>query len=102
MFYVKIHQIDKTRILVAACDKDLKGKKFSENRLQLDLTSSFYSGELMDAAHLKPILRRCYSFNLVGDDVVSIAVAEKITSEKYIKKIKNIPYVQGLLVDDAQ
>ena len=36
------------QLLLAICDSNLKGKKFSENGIQLDLSSEFYNGEEMD------------------------------------------------------
>lgn len=101
MFSVKIHQIDGKRILVAVCDKELLGKKFTGDGLQLDLSSQFYKGELMDENKLLPILRRAYSFNIVGQKITDIALKEQIISEKNIIKIQGIPHAQGVLVDDS-
>ena len=43
---VKIHN-NEGRLILAICDKDILGKKFVEEKKQLDLSSGFYKGEQM-------------------------------------------------------
>ena len=56
---VKAHTA-KEGIIVAVCDPDILGKKFETDRLQLDLTSSFYKGELMSEEALDALVRKAY------------------------------------------
>jgi hypothetical protein len=41
---LKEHKSHDGKCVIALCDDDILGKKFEENGLQLDLTSSFYKG----------------------------------------------------------
>ena len=98
MFYVRVHKIDGNRSLVSVCDEEIFGKKFCESGLQLDLNCSFYRGDVMDAKKMLPMLKEAYSFNIVGEKVIKIALKEGMISKGNIIKIKNIPHAQGLLL----
>ncbi|MDP2749659.1 MAG: DUF424 family protein [Nanoarchaeota archaeon] len=102
MFYVKIHKIDAHRNLVSVCDEKILGEKFCENNLQLDLNCSFYRGELMEEEKMLPLLKKAYTFNIVGKDIITLALKKNLISKENIIKIKNIPHAQGLLIDDSQ
>ncbi len=98
MFYVKTHKIDGNRILVAVCDEDLLGKKFAEKGLQLDLTSPFYRGKLMDEKETIEVMKKSYCFNIVGKKIVGLALKEGFVSKANIITIKKIPSSQGLIL----
>lgn len=93
MIYVKIHSGDKKEI-VAICDKELVGKKFSEGRLCLDVKEDFYKGEIANEEEVKEILRGAENLNLVGKKAVGIALKEKIIEENSVLKIKGVPHAQ--------
>ena len=53
---VKIHKTRDRRKIIAVCDENLIGKRFEEREMQLDLSSDFYNGELMNEEE-QPALR---------------------------------------------
>ena len=93
---LKIHKTQERKI-VAVCDSELKGKKFEEGKLQLDLTASFYDGQEANETDVLNSFKNAYMVNLVGQESVNLAIKSGIAKEKNIIKIKNIPHVQAIL-----
>ncbi|MBN2478499.1 DUF424 family protein [Candidatus Micrarchaeota archaeon] len=93
--YLKIHQTQKGRI-IAACDKELIGKKLEEGKLCLDLEkySGFYKGELVTEEKLEKELDNFFSVNLVGKKSVGVALRKKLINEDNVQFIKGFPFIQ--------
>ncbi len=94
---VKIHKSPNGTIL-AICDKELIGKKFTQGKLQLNLTSSFYKGEEILVQKILELLKRAYIVNLVGKKAISFGLKANVIDKKSVMKIKNIPICQGVIV----
>ncbi len=96
---LKIHK--SCRNVVALADKELLGKKFEEGKLQLDMTTTFFKGELVDEKKaikiLQDQLREDATFNIVGEKAIATAKKADIITEKNISKIQNIPFALKLL-----
>lgn len=97
---VKIHKSPDGRKVVAVCDFDLLGKKFSDGKLQLDISNSFYNGEKRTEDSLAKELRRPCSVNIVGEKSIKFFVDRKLIDEKNVIRIKNIPHAQLVMVGD--
>ena len=78
--YVKIYETAGD-VLVAVCDKNILGKKFSFNELIFEVKESFYKGEKKTLEEIKPILEKATILNLVGVETV-----RKCIEWKYIRK----------------
>ncbi|MDO8554118.1 MAG: DUF424 family protein [Candidatus Micrarchaeota archaeon] len=96
--YMKIHS-DAHGVIVAACDKDLIGKKLEQGAVFLDLEKykSFYVGELVDEKTLETLLKanKFNSANLVGKKVIAIAIKVGLLSKSDILTVNKIPYAQA-------
>ncbi len=97
---VKIHKTPEGQIIAAVCDKDLIGKKFSEGKIQLDLTTDFYKGEKMNEEDIGDLLRNAYIVNLVGEKSVALGIKENIIEEKHIIRIDNIPHAEAVNAEE--
>jgi hypothetical protein len=97
--FVKV--VNSYRVIVAACDEDLIGKKFEEGQLQLDVKESFYKGDETSEKELIKILKdevqEDATFNLVGKKVISCALKAGIIKEENVGTIQNVPYALILL-----
>lgn len=93
---VKKH-VNEGRLVLAICDSDIIGKKFSEDNKQLDLTSSFYKGEEMEKEELKKLIKKAHIINAVGKESVSFLIKEKLVDKKNIIEIENVPHAQYAL-----
>lgn len=89
---VKKHRAPDGRMILAVCDSELIGKKFTEGKHQLDLTGDFYKGEKTDEEQLKSLLRKAYSASFAGEKSVSAAVRLGFVDDDNIIRIKGVSY----------
>ena len=97
---IKSHKSPDGKIVAAVCDTELKGKKFEEGKLQLDLTSNFFDGEEKDELTVGDTIRNADSVNLVGEKSVEIGIKEGVIEKEHVKKIAGIPYAQAIIIRD--
>ena len=100
MIKIKFHEA--YRKIVAVCDSDLVGKKFTEGKLQLDIKESFYSGdEVKDEKEALELLRCAQvddaTFNFVGKKSIEIGLKAGVIGKEGIIKVQGIPHAMGLL-----
>ena len=98
MMIVKQHKTMDGRLMLAICDSDLKGKKFSEKELQLDLSSDFYDGEEKAEEVIVELFKIAYIVNLVGEKSVGLGIKEGVIEKEHVIKIKGIPHAQCVIV----
>lgn len=84
------------REIVVICDSDLIGKKFEDDKFQLDLKGEFYKGEETSEEKTIEIMqdmsKEDATFNIVGEKSVNTALKAGIISQTGIKKIKDVPF----------
>ncbi len=90
--YKKYEQGDD--ILLAACDKDLLGRKFNEGEICLNVKTSFYQGEEIDEGKLSELMENCTIANLVGEKTIGVAVDTEFGNDTDIMRIEGIPHLQ--------
>ena len=97
--FVKIH--NSYRDVVAICDSELIGKKFEEDKFQLDVKENFFRGEKIDEEKvigmMKNMLKEDSTFNIIGEKSVNAALKAGIITKDGIKKIRGIPFALILL-----
>ena len=96
MMLVKEHR-NNSSLIISICDSDLIGKKFEENKLELDLTTGFYDGERMIENKILKLISECTCMMLIGKKSVSFAIEKGLANKENIKEIHNIPHLQILL-----
>lgn len=86
---------------MAICDSDLIGKKFEEDRFQLDIKENFFKGEEYSEEQAIRIIKKMSAedatFNIVGEKSVNTSLKAGIISEDGIKKIQGVPFAMVLL-----
>lgn len=93
MITVRVYR-HRGEVVVAACDKELMGRKLREGKLKLDVCSSFYEGEDADEEMLLNRLRNATIANLVGEKTVRIATQHGLVNEDCVLRIEGVPHVQ--------
>lgn len=97
--FVKIH--NSYRDVITICDSELIGKKFEEDKFQLDVKENFFKGEKIDEEKvinmMKNMLKEDSTFNIIGEKSVNAALKAGIISKEGIKKIQGIPFALILL-----
>ncbi|MEK6757836.1 MAG: DUF424 family protein [Nanoarchaeota archaeon] len=96
-----VNVIKSYRNVVAICDSELLGKKFEEEKFQLDVKESFFKGEETDKEKTKKIIRKMAmedsTFNIIGEESIKCAIEAGIISKESIKKIQGIPFAFVLM-----
>lgn len=83
-----------SEILLAACDKRLLGKVVRDGELKLDIKKDFYYEVYVESKTFVNALKMVNIANLVGEDVVSIAIKEGYVNKENVMYIKKVPYAQ--------
>ncbi len=94
---VKKH-INEGRLILAICDDELVGKKFSQKDIQIDLTGSFYKGKELSIEEIKDLTKKAFVINAVGKKSVNFLIKEGFISEKDVINIENIPHSQYYVI----
>ena len=96
---IKIHK--SYRDIIAICDSDLIGKKFEQDKFQLDVKESFFNGEEISEEKAIELMsdfnKEDATFNIIGEKAINSAIKAGIISEQGIKKINNIPFALVLM-----
>jgi hypothetical protein len=86
MFWMKIHRTDEGR-LVAACDEDVLGQRFTEDGQQLDVDEDFYRGEKVELLDVLEAIEDAATTNFVGPDLIGELVDSDIIEEDEVDEI---------------
>jgi hypothetical protein len=92
-FYVKVYRVE-NEFMVAACDKDLFGKTIEDGELILKIEEEFYGGEVIEEEKMRSFLSKASIANLVGENVVQLAIREGIIDAANVLKVKGVPHAQ--------
>lgn len=88
--------IEAYRDVVALCDENLIGKKFNEDKFQLDVKESFFKEDEISEEKaievLKDMQKEDATFNIVGKESTTTAIKAGVISERDIQKIEGIPF----------
>lgn len=97
-FIIRIIRVDRG-FLIAGCDEELLGKKFTEGKKQIDLTSNFYEGEKYsdkDYNKVLNLMKNAYIINIVGRRIVDLALKNKIIDSNRVLFISGVPTAQSV------
>lgn len=83
-----------SEVLLAACDEKLLGKVVKEGELKLDIKKEFYHDIFVESQTFVNALKIATIANLIGSNVVSIAIKEGYVNKKNVMHIKKVPYAQ--------
>lgn len=92
MFWCKTFKV-KGQFVVAICDEDLLGKRIG-NELKITVEESFYRGELIDENKTLEIMKKSNVCNLLGKNIVELALKNKFIMKENIIFIGDIPHAQ--------
>ena len=101
MIKIKIHEA--YRKIVAVADAKLIGKKFVDEKrnIQLDIKESFYDGDAVEEPKAIKIMKAAAAddstFSIVGEQSIQAALKAGIIEKKGLIKIQGIPHALGLL-----
>jgi hypothetical protein len=82
---------------IACCDEELLNKVITEGNLRLDIGSAFFGGDLLSIDRAIEILREASNFNIVGENIINLAIAQKILPKEGVRKINKIPMAMKMM-----
>ncbi len=91
--YLKIYK-NGTNVLVAACDKELIGKKLKHGNAAIEIRRDFYEGEDVSEEELQNALQKATTANLFGEKTVNCAVKCGIIDPDSVIMIDCVPHAQ--------
>lgn len=94
--FMKLYIHNNERIL-AACDEDIIGKTFEQDGLKITVYESFYKGNSISSQVLVEQMRYATIMNLVGEEVVSIAILYGYISTNCIINVGGVKYAQAVI-----
>ncbi|MHA1804735.1 MAG: DUF424 domain-containing protein [Promethearchaeota archaeon] len=94
--YIKIHYRNEIET-VACCDENLLDQIFIEGTLKIEISSSFFGGELMTMKEAIEILKNASFFNIVGENVIQQAIEHKIISREGVRVINGVPMAMKMI-----
>lgn len=83
-------------LLVTACDPDVLGETFEEGEVSLSVTEDFYGGESLDEEEVVDTLARATVANLVGREVVELAIEAGYVDEANVLEVDTTLHAQFL------
>jgi len=92
MFWCKAHSI-KGKFLVAVCDESLLGKRIGK-KLNINVNESFYGRDLVKEEKVLELMKRSTICNLLGKEIVKLALEKKFITKENIMFIDDIPHAQ--------
>lgn len=92
MFWCKTFSA-KGQFVVAICDKGLVGKKIG-NELKITVKESFYRGEVVDEKKALELMEKSDICNLLGKDIIDLALKNKFITKENIIFIGDVPHAQ--------
>ena len=83
--------------LLVITDKDILGKRFSEGKLQLDLSKEFYQGEEKSNDEVKKMIPEARHLHLTGKEAVALGIEMDLVESKNILYVKKVPHAQVVM-----
>ena len=91
-FSVKVTEYQKNKML-NICDFELLGKDVVQNELTMNISKSYYGGQVVNKDEAENLLKTSSIINMVGKDTVSLSIELGIGSEKGVKIISGVPFL---------
>lgn len=88
--YLKIHLKDEIET-VACCDEELLNQVFKEDNLRIEISHQFFGGTLITLEEAIKILKNASYFNIVGENITSKAIYNKILPKEGVRFINGVP-----------
>ncbi|MFA5860215.1 MAG: DUF424 family protein [Candidatus Thermoplasmatota archaeon] len=92
-FRMRVHRQGR-EVLVAVSDAALVGKEFKEGKMRLLILEDFYGTDGADAKDVLLQLSGCTIANLVGVDIVTLAIQHGFVHPDNVLDIQGVPHAQ--------
>ncbi len=91
-FSVKITSYQKNQML-NICDMDLLGKNIVEDKLNMNISKSYYGEKIIEHEEAKTLLKSSSIINMVGKETISLSLELGVGSENGVKVVGGVPFL---------
>ena len=74
------------------CDQELIGKKIKDKNSNFEVSERFYKGKLINDNEAGELMKQARNINIIGKNVIKLALKAKIINKENIIKIKNVQH----------
>ncbi len=75
------------------CDIDLLGKNIIQDKLNMNISKSYYGEKIVEHEEAKNLLKTSSIINMVGKNTVSLSLELGVGSESGVKTIAGVPFL---------
>ncbi|KYC44796.1 MAG: hypothetical protein APG12_00996 [Candidatus Methanofastidiosum methylothiophilum] len=95
-FYYAVY-FQANELVVAVCDEDILEKTFfcNEKEIKIDVKKAFYGKNKGQKDEILAQMKNATILNLVGKDIIELALEEGLISKEYILLIGDTVHAQG-------
>jgi len=92
--YLKVHRIPGAGEVVAACDTDLMEVTLMHGEVEVRISGGFYGTQTATEDEVREALADADNANIIGKEVVALAVSMGLITEKDCIMIDGVPHAQ--------
>ena len=92
--YLKVHHIPGSGEVVAACDTDLMEVTLMHGEVEVRISGGFYGTQTATEDEVRGALADADNANIIGKEVVALAVSMGLIAEKDYIMIDGVPHAQ--------
>ncbi len=79
--------------MINICDLDLVGKVINKGDFEINISKEYFHDEEIDDGEATNLLKSSSMLNLVGKNVVDLALKLKLAREESVKVIEGVPFL---------
>ncbi|MGQ0771496.1 MAG: DUF424 domain-containing protein [Nitrososphaerota archaeon] len=91
-FFVRTSNYQNSRML-NICDEDLLGKVIKKDKLQINISKSYYGQQLVEKAEAESLMKNSSILNLVGKQTIEMSIELNIGTRQGVKVIDDVPFL---------
>ncbi len=91
-FFVRTSNYQNSRML-NICDEELLGRVLKKEKLQINISKSYYGERLVDADEAEKLMRNSSIINMVGTQTIEMSINLQIGTRQGVKIIDNVPFL---------
>jgi len=92
-FCCKVHN-SKDTVLLAVCDSDIVGKKFSSVKISIDISRDFYGESVYDEDEIISMAKSADVVNAIGKKTIRLLADKKLIEEDAVTVVCGQPHAQ--------
>lgn len=91
-FFVRTSNYQNSRML-NICDENLLGMVLKKDKLQINISRSYYGQRLVDEEEAKKLMQDSSILNMVGTNTIEMSINLQIGSRQGVKVIGQVPFL---------